>query len=246
MQRLNKSAHAPMGTAFFLFLCLAIVPVSLKALGVQVGISPRLSAAIDAWHQIAEVVGSNSQAGSETSALNNSGNEPSRVADEITCPRELAYVDALEQMPRPSQDVIEGSTTRAVSTQVGCPKAASRTSTETKRVEPKVVSAATDMSFGKRGRAIEVFSATTLESVANNEVLRHIDKQVLRRGFERSRMLPIPEDLKVLIRMKPSIAPSTIKGAQGKVRTAFASERRRERERASLTMLPTTPENCEF
>jgi len=45
MQRLNKPAHAPLGTAFFLFMSLAIIPVSLKAAGLQTGFSPRLSAA---------------------------------------------------------------------------------------------------------------------------------------------------------------------------------------------------------
>jgi len=49
MQRLNRAAHAPVGAAFFLFLVLAILPISLGVAGVQVSFNPRLSAAMDAW-----------------------------------------------------------------------------------------------------------------------------------------------------------------------------------------------------
>jgi hypothetical protein len=235
-----------MGTAFFLFLALAIVPISLRAAGVQLSISPRLSAAIDAWHQIAEVVGSSYQTGSETSAPSNPSSELSKAADEIACPREIAMLDALEQVSQASHGGVEVSFTKAESAREGCPRAASRASAEPKRVEPLVVSAKTELSFKKQGRAIEVFSATTLENIANCEVLRHIERQVLRRGFERSRLLPIPKDIRVLLNLKPSISPSAIKAAQGRVRTALEAERRHERVRAPLVTPVTTDDNCEF
>jgi len=55
MQRINKSGHSPVGTAFFLVLGLAILPFSLKFAGVQVSFNPQLSGATDAWQQISEV-----------------------------------------------------------------------------------------------------------------------------------------------------------------------------------------------
>jgi hypothetical protein len=61
MHGLNRTAHAPRSAAIFLFLGLAILPVSLKVAGFRVGFNPSLSGAVDAWQQMAEVFGAGSQ-----------------------------------------------------------------------------------------------------------------------------------------------------------------------------------------
>jgi hypothetical protein len=51
MQRINKQTTAPFGLAF-IFLGLAIVPVSLKAVGVNISFAPRVNAVANAWNRI--------------------------------------------------------------------------------------------------------------------------------------------------------------------------------------------------
>ena len=51
MQRINKQTTTPFGLAF-IFLGLAIVPVSLKAVGVNINFSPRVNAVANAWARI--------------------------------------------------------------------------------------------------------------------------------------------------------------------------------------------------
>ena len=68
MRRINKKNTTYMGMAF-LFLSLTVTPISLKA----VGISPSLSAGVDAWRQVASVFGDSHQpvTSSELLALSN-------------------------------------------------------------------------------------------------------------------------------------------------------------------------------
>jgi hypothetical protein len=51
MQRINKQTTAPFGLAF-IFLGLAIVPISLKAVGVNISFGPRVNAVANAWTRI--------------------------------------------------------------------------------------------------------------------------------------------------------------------------------------------------
>ena len=51
MQRINKQTTAPFGLAF-IFLGLAIVPMSLKAVGVNISFAPRVNAVANAWNRI--------------------------------------------------------------------------------------------------------------------------------------------------------------------------------------------------
>src|SRR5438552_7079264 len=103
MQRLNNPTDAPrpsaghrspatshrppLGTAFFLFLGLAIVPISLKAAGVHVNFSPRLSAAVDAWKQVSEVFGRSYQPSAEPefASLTSSDNYVPSAVDNTGC-----------------------------------------------------------------------------------------------------------------------------------------------------------------
>lgn len=250
MQRLSRSAHVPLGAVFFLFLGLTIVPVSLKAAGVQVGFSPRLSAAVDVWRQIAGLFGSNYQPGteSETPALNNSTSEPSRPVDDSGCPRpEFACVRELEELSQTSPDVWEVPAPR--SARGVCPKSAARNFQAALRVEPVAV-AAIKASFERHAQVLEALGAVKMETVSREEVLKRIEKHVLQQGFEPRRIiqnLPIPSSLRVLVRAKLPAPASATKTAECKVLSALTDARRRERERASRTGTPTTtPDNCEL
>src|SRR5947207_4282814 len=100
MRRLNKSTNAPLGAAFFLFISLAIIPVSLKAAGVRVGVHPRLSAAIDIWAEVADVFGATygTTGGSELAALIVPADSQQNVTTENDCPlRQYAWAGEVEE-----------------------------------------------------------------------------------------------------------------------------------------------------
>ncbi|HWP43626.1 MAG TPA: hypothetical protein VNO14_10355 [Blastocatellia bacterium] len=73
MQTRNRSAGATLGAAF-LFLSFTAVPISLRAVGLDVRFSPSIDAVIDAWDEIAGAFQAGSQplSTSELIALNNS------------------------------------------------------------------------------------------------------------------------------------------------------------------------------
>jgi hypothetical protein len=249
MQRLNRSAHAPVGAAFFLFLGLAILPVSLGVGGVQVSFSPRLSAAMDAWQQIAEVFGASYQPGtaSDLSVVNDSESDPSNPIDSSTGPStEFACTREREARAATLNDVRHPCAPKACARRASA-KAESRDSVAAKRVASVVLA-----SFETHARAIGVLGATKLETVTREELLKSIEKQVLKPSFEaiaeiRNLPIPISKSMRVLVHVKRAAAASSAKTAECKVFSALASARRHECERAMLTSMPgTSPDNSEF
>lgn len=250
MQRLNRSAHAPLGRAFLLFLGLAILPVSLRAAGLRVSFSPSLSAAIDAWQQIADVFGAGYQpaGASNLSVRNDSAGEPLKAVDSGACRQSLfACAREIEQVSVTLQDVSNVRPAKAGYARGGCPRAASRTFAGTTPLEPNITPAATKASLEKLTRALEALSAIKLETETREELLKSIEKHMVERSFEAVKNLAIPRGLRVLVQVKRPTIPSATKPAECKVRAALASARRLELERAMLTSMPfTSPDNCEF
>lgn len=250
MQRLNRSAPAPRGAAFFLFLGLAIVPFSLRAAGVQVSFSPSLSAAADAWQQIADVFGSGYQPARafDSSAPTDQGREPLRAFDSSACPsREFACAREVNELSATVEDVSKVRAPQAGATRRGCPRAASRASATLAAVEQSIAAAASRESLQMHVRALGMLRAVKLESVTHGELLMNdaLLKDIERQIVERS--LAIPQSLMMLVRVKSPAIPSATKAAQCKVRAALESARRIERERAILTSLSSAnPDNCEL
>jgi hypothetical protein len=249
MQRLNKPAHAPLGTAFFLFVSLAIIPVSLKAAGLHVGFSPRLSAAIDIWRQVTEVFGPNYDASttSELAALITSGGEPATVAGEEASPlREYACDREVEEEPRPVPETPAAFTPTATAPRAACIKVAPRTQSNPRRLE----SAATEITVntGPGARVLRALSADKAEAALRIEVLNGLEKCLIPRSFDPGgsvKGLPITKSFRMLIRLKqPAHAITGV--AECKVRTALAPAGRLKLERASLSTPPAAPDNCDL
>ncbi len=78
MQRTNKKNATYMGMAF-LFLSVTITPLSLKS----IGLSPNLTAGLDAWRQISSVFGDSHQpvTSSELLALNSLNSDDATTVD---------------------------------------------------------------------------------------------------------------------------------------------------------------------
>ncbi|MEK6322059.1 MAG: hypothetical protein AABN33_10280 [Acidobacteriota bacterium] len=243
MLRLNRSAHAPKGTAFFLFLGLVIVPLSLGAAGFQVSFSPSLSAASDAWHQIADVFGAGYRPAGpfDSSAPGDSGRELLRATGRSACPRsEFACAREFAEL----SGTVQVSKVRAAKTgsmRGGCPKAASRASATATAVVPNFAVAAPKANLENHVRALQALTAFKLETVTHKALLKNFEKQIIERS------LAIPQSLMMFVRLKSPTIPSATKAAECKVRAALDSARRLERERTMLTGLSSaSPYECEL
>jgi hypothetical protein len=248
MQRLNRAAHAPLGAAFFLFLGLVILPISLGVAGVQVSFNPRLSAAMDAWHQIAEVFGASYQPGtaSNLSVANASESDSSIAIDSSTSPStEFGCARRPEALTTTLNDAQDPRVLKACARRAS-PRVESRHSLAAKRVASVVV-----VSFKNQARVIGVLGAVKLDTVTREEMLKSIETQVLKPSFEaieiKNLPIPVSKSVRVLVPMKRAAAASSAKTAQCKVFSALASSRSHECERAMLTSAPvTSPDNSEF
>ena len=248
MQRLNRSAPAPRSSAFFLFLGLAIVPLSLRMAGVQVSFSPSLSAAADAWQQIAEVFGSGYQPSRafDPPPPNDHGSEPVRAFDSSACPgREFACAREVDELSAPVGD----SSVRPLQTGSPrrlCLKASIRASAMPAAIERRAAAAVTRASLQTYVRGLGTLGALKLATVThgsllkNDAMLRDIERQLVKGS------LLIPQDLLMFVKVKSQTIPSATKAAQCKVRAALDSARRIERERAAASLSSLNPDNCEL
>lgn len=245
MQRFNKSAQAPVGTVLFLFLGLAILPFSLKAVGVRVNLSPRISAAMDAWQQVAELFGASYQPGTvaDLSVAPESDSSPSIPRDtSIDQPRDFACAREFEDK-RTCADLLESSVSPLPAQRTSCKPLLRRP------VAPKQVASIVVASSVMKSKAVEALSGLRLELDTRVELLKGIEKQLFRPGFAPVvglKNLPITKDMRVLVRTKRAAAASFEK-TECKVYSAMASDRKRDSERAALISAPNmSPDYSEF
>ena len=93
-------------------------------------------------------------------------------------------------------------------------------------------------SFEKIVPTVSALGALKVASLKRGELLKSIDKRLLRTQFQpevKLHNLPGSNDIRVLVRFKKAVAGSTAKAAERKVFTSMAAARRRECERAMLT-----------
>ena len=252
MQRLNKPVHAPLGTAFFLFVSLAIIPVSLKAAGLHVGFSPRLSAAIDIWRQVAQVFGPNYDAGtgSELAALITMDGAPANVAGDEAYPlSEYACDREAEEEYRPLPEITAAFAPAAHAPRAACIKLAPRAHSKPKQVESDVAAAEITLNIEHAARVLHALSADKPEAAMRIDLLNGLEKCMVPRSFDPSgsiKGLPMTKSFRMLIRLKQSAAPAVIGAAESKVRAALASVGRVKLERASLNSTPAALDNCDL
>jgi len=249
MQRFKRSAHTPLSTAFFLFVGLAIIPVSLKAAGLQV-FSPRLSAAIDIWRQVAQTFGPNYEAGSSSdlAALIGSDAAPSQAADEACQLRQFACEREIEDSSGTLSETPSVSIPVVNSLPVNCSYAAPRNRSRARRLESSVAGMQISSDIENSARALKALSADRAEAAMRIEVLKVLEKCAVSRRSDLShsiKKLGMPRTFRMLIRFKQSAATS-VTGAQCKARAALAPAGRLKLERASLNSAPASPDNCDL
>ncbi len=251
--RSPATGHRPrLGTTFFLFLGLAIVPVSLKAAGVHVSFSPRLSAAVDAWKQISEVFGRSyqSSAESELASLTSSDNDVPSATDNAGCPHSLIDCDrdaeelSLNLPEAPATIVLKAFSSREARTRV-----TSHASPNSTRVKQNIARAAIEANLEKGARVLDALGTIRLEPAKREEFVKSIEKQMLQHAFEQRvsvKNVPIPASLRVLLRMKPSIAPSARRIAECRVRAAFAAAVKAEAKQETPNAATQSLDNCDL
>jgi len=209
MQRLNRPAHAPLGTAFFLFLGLAIVPVSLKAAGVHLSFSPSLSAAADAWNEISEVFGASYQQTRDPQLPVVTNSDSDVTPSDSNCTNHfVACTDEASQTPLsvltvPTKNSQKSQCSRSARAIVTIQTSPSITRSES---DSKVQA---EMKLEETAKLLR--SVAVLKFDAANNYLNNVERRALQRSFKREfvKSIPAPASLRVLLQLKPPvIAPS--------------------------------------
>ncbi len=218
----------------------------------HVSFSPRLSAAVDAWKQISEVFGTSYQpsAESELAALTSSDNEvPSATENTgcahrvITCARDAEEL-SLNLPKAPATIVLKVFSSREARTKV-----TSHASPNSTRGEQSFDRAAIEANLEKGARVLHALATIGFEPAAREGFVKSVEKQMLQRGFEQSgsvKNVPIPTSLRILIRMKPSIAPTARRTAECKVRAAFAAAVKAEPKQETPNAATSSLDNCDL
>lgn len=264
MQQTGKSTHTSVGAAFFLFLALAVIPFSLKAVGVEESLSPRLAAATDAWRQVAEAFGGGFQPGApaELAAVNYAESELAKPIEEAIysgdggcehetacisqtgCDRQAACqnetacerdIDALKE-PKNTRDanLPKVDRTRAV-----CRRSSERSRRLAARGQLAMHVDAIEAAL--LAKPVEALRFIPLDPVIEKQWGNLFESHMRRADFQmrgEMKRRQMEKELRVVVRMKSPAASR--KAAECKVRTAMASTMR-------LISEPiTAPDNCEL
>lgn len=225
MQRLNKTAQAGLGLTFFLFLGFAIIPFSLRAAGVQV--SPRLSAAIDVWRQIVDVLGTGYQSGGE------SASEPAATPSDIACPhQQFMCANQTDETLTSEYPVERPSEARALNARVE-----SRSQAVYRIRRPHQATAP----HASRIIAAEAVQASFELEPLNDLKLEKLPRErIFWKSFKQSELVRflVPENLKMQVRISTT-SPSVSKPAACKVRSGIEKPR-------EATAPSANPDNCDL
>jgi hypothetical protein len=232
MQRLNRPAHAPLGMAFFLFLGLAIVPVSLKAAGVHLSFSPSLSAAADAWKEISEVFGASYQQSRDPQlpAVTNADSDATTSDSDCTkgfvactggtvrvplSTTVLTTISPKSQCPRSPRAIIRVRTLPSIT---GSESDSTRIQAEVKLEETT--------------KLLKSLAVMKLDAVAH-KTLNDAESHAVQRRFEQReffRSIPKSTSLRVLLQLRPPVVAPSAARRPVECKVRLASTRRDDSE----------------
>jgi hypothetical protein len=235
-----------MGMAF-LFLSLTITPLSLKSLG----LSPNLTAGIDAWRQISSVFGNSHQpaTSSELLALNSFDSGDATSFDSSNGIEQSLLAEwQPETAPSLQFNAVELQSKETGNRQRRCSKSAGQSPRAVKRVEfASVINPEIEI----QTQAVELPVNPVV--VINKEHWKKFEKQLSQYKFdigEAMKLVPM-KDLKVMIKLKGSSVPVVSGAPKCDSRKAPLPEQVRElKQRAmrarAIEQIPTASENCEL
>jgi hypothetical protein len=216
MQKTNKTS-APIAAAFFI-VSLAIMPFSLKAVGLTLSLNPSMSAVVDVWNQVAGSFGNVHQpsASAELLAINklfsDEGSSPTAdSSSETTLLASLNHTE-VEQAYEAKLSAAEIEAVDATAPQSRNLKATAHSAHQVKRVDAGSYYRAIQARIEQRFEALRAAEAAQREIAANKELLKGLDKQLaaLKLDFKLFKKMPVNRDMKVFVKMKdarPIVAP---------------------------------------
>ena len=239
MQKTNKTS-APIAAAFFI-LSLAIMPFSLKAVGLTLSLNPSMSAVVDVWDQVAGSFGNLHQpsASAELLAISKlvSGEATTSTVDSASENTLLASLEqpVIEQVYEPQLSAVEVEAFDGSIPQAKCLKSMSRLTHSVKRVDSGSYYRAIQARIERQSEALKAAEIAQREIAANNELLKGLDKQLgaLKLDFKMFKSIPFNKDVKVVFRtkpVKPVVAPRLTACDLRKALTGGANTEKRQRE----------------
>jgi hypothetical protein len=265
MQRINKSGHSPVGTAFFLVLGLAILPFSLRFAGIQVSFNPKLSGAMDAWQQISEVFAASYNPGAPADLSVNREQDTDQQKGSEECADSVSEYACNGQLEEEFDTISDISKPAAPNTT--CSR---RTGTpRVKRVNASTPPVASIVIAGTVMKHLALNAVNALNFVADQRIermktqeiqkktdflknidLKKIEMELFKNGIPAltsTKNITVPKNVKVQVRFKKPASASGEATAQCKVFSALSLERRRQCDRAALISVPVVnPDSSEF
>jgi hypothetical protein len=238
MQQTGKSTHTSLGAAFFIFLGLAAIPFSLRAVGLKEALSPRLAAATDAWRQVADAFGGGYQASNtEVAAMKHSDGEASSDPTENRCSARQGSAGALVRIYDTSADNVE------VARRAHKPAGVRRNCRQ-----PLLHSDIVKAALLAPARGLEALDSIRMEAAVEREWVKVLKEQMRGqnlRSLDETHRSQMQNRLKVVVQMKsPALSR---KAAECKVQAALASATLLDPQRARLVTAPIAgQDNCEL
>jgi hypothetical protein len=233
MQKINKTTSAPLAAAFFV-LSLAIMPFSLKVVGLTLSLNPSMYAVVDVWNQVAGSFGSEYQpaTSAELLALSNlDSNGASDVtvdsASGISMLAKLERVET-EQIYQPQFSAIEAEGLETSAPQARSLKATPNRCHTLKRVGADSYYREIQARIVQNAEALKAAETAQRELAAHGEQLKGLDKHLAAMRVDFSKMLKsftFNKDLRVFVKVKPIMPIAVPKLTACELRTALPGEK---------------------
>ncbi|MCI0486077.1 MAG: hypothetical protein L0229_05705 [Blastocatellia bacterium] len=251
MQKTNKSASASLGVAF-IFLFLAAVPVSLRAVGINVSFSPRLGAVTDAWDQIAGVLTSGHQTDNqpEWAALNTPSchEETDRSDDAAIEPALIARLNEIDiaELPAFASSDFETEALTGGQSPGDCAlkRATSSAAVKPTRVRRKAPERRMKFNF-QTVAAIKILKPALLDQ---KDLMKQVEREMRKHRLEYIKALraaQIPDIPEIVIQLAPDVQPECGEKRAAPVRVEDRFLRRPVLKRPSAKT-SIAPENSEI
>lgn len=248
MQGTNKKSATYMGMAF-LFLSATITPLSLKS----IGLSPSLTAGIDAWRQISSVFGDSHQpvTSSELLALNRLNSDDATSIDSSNGIEQSLIAELQPEIVEASNIQVSTDELQAKASgnrQKRCSRSADQSLRAVRHVE--IVSAINpDVEIHTRIAEPAIRPVVVINKADFEKFEKHLSQYKFNVG-EAMKFLPV-KDFRVMLKLKGLSVPVAPIAPRCNTRKATVPEQAKELQqramRASATdQVSTASENCEL
>jgi hypothetical protein len=259
MQKINKTTSAPLAAAFFA-LSLAIMPFSLKVVGLTLSLNPSMYAVVDVWNQIAGSFGSGYQPATSAELIAISNLDSNKASDAtMDAANGISLLAKLEQIEpeqnyQPQFSAIEAENLDASAPQVKSVKVASPRCHTVKRVGADSYYREIQARISQHAEELKAAETAQRALAARSEQLKGLDKHLAAVRFDIGKMLKsftFNKDVRVFVKVKPVKPMAAPKLTACDLRTALTGEksaeiRQSESQAHEAESFTTSFDNCEL